>query len=162
MQQANSQLIGDICELLTNGIGEVFNTMFNSRVDPVAVPDFSESEEQLVAGCVGFVGDANGVVYIYLADGFARALAVTMLQMTEDELDDSMVNDVVAEITNMVVGSAKSNLCDRGLNCVLTIPSIVRGREFCAEASAGAERALLGFRSEQGTFLVEVIARSQP
>lgn len=162
MQQAKTQLIGELSELLNHGIGEVFTTMFSSQVEPTLPPDFSQSEEQLVAGSVGFVGDANGVVYIYLTCGLARRLAAIMLQMSDSDLDDSMVNDVVAEITNMVVGSVKSNLCDRGTVCALTIPSIVRGRDFSTEASAGSERAHLGYECDQGRFFVEVIARPHP
>jgi chemotaxis protein CheX len=159
MQQTNAQLIGEVCELLNSGIGEVFNTMFNLSAEPVAPPDLSLTEEPLIAGSVGFVGDANGMVYVHLTNSFARQLAAVMLQMEEAELEDYMVNDVVAEISNMIVGSVKSNLCDRGYPCVLTIPSIVRGREFYAEAPAGSERALLGYQCGVGQLFVEVIAR---
>lgn len=159
MQTTNLQLIGEVCELLNSGIGEVFSTMFGQSVEPVAPPDLRLSQEVLIAGSVGFVGEANGVVYIHMTESFAKSLASGMLQMAENELDDEMVNDAVAEISNMIVGSVKSNLCDRGFTCVLTIPTIVRGRDFSAEASAGSERVNLGFQCGTGLLFVEVLAR---
>ncbi len=159
MQTTNVQVIGEVCELLNSGISEVFSTMFSQSVEAISPPDLRLTQEVLIAGSVGFVGEANGVVYVHLTESFAKSLASGMLQMPENELDDEMVNDAVAEISNMIVGSVKSNLCDRGFPCVLTIPSIVRGRDFGAEASAGSERASLGFQCGPGQLFVEVLAR---
>ena len=69
----------------------------------------------MVAGSVGFIGEANGVVYVYSKATFARTLASRMLRMAEAELEaNEMVDDVIGELTNMIVGSIKSRLCEAG------------------------------------------------
>jgi chemotaxis protein CheX len=55
------------------------------------------------------------------------------------------VNDAIGEITNMVVGSFKNSFCDAGYPCKLTIPSILRGRNFCIEPISSAQRHVYNF-----------------
>ncbi|MCI0539745.1 MAG: chemotaxis protein CheX, partial [Verrucomicrobiales bacterium] len=121
-------LIDEVCGLLNSGISEVFTTMFGLEVKAAVPRDFDAPSETLVAGSVGFIGDVSGIVYIHVTAAFARTLASRMLGLAEAEMDgEEMVNDVIGELTNMIVGSVKSRLCDSGSPCVLTIPSIVRG-----------------------------------
>ena len=68
--------------------------------------------------------------------------------MSEQEvagLGDDAVNDAIGELTNMIVGSFKNGLCDAGYSCKLTIPSILRGRNFCIEPIGSAERNVYSF-----------------
>jgi len=51
--------------------------------------------------------------------------------MDEDEIEgDEEVHDVVGELSNMIGGDLKSRLCDAGLTCELSIPTITSGKEF--------------------------------
>jgi chemotaxis protein CheX len=71
-----------------------------------------------------------------------------LLGMTDAELDeagDEPVNDAVGELTNMTVGSFKNGLCDAGYPCMLTIPSILRGSNFCVEPISSAQRHIFRF-----------------
>ena len=69
--------------------------------------------------------------------------------MQPAEIDgEEMVNDSMGELGNIVVGHIKSRLCDRGMPCVLTIPSIVRGSQFTIEPTASATRMVLGFKCD--------------
>ena len=87
-----------------------------------------------VAGGVGFGGDVTGVESIVVTTDFAREITCRLLGISDSDIDnESMVNDAIGELANMVVGQIKSRLCDRGLPCVLTIPSIVRGTNFSLE-----------------------------
>jgi chemotaxis protein CheX len=82
-----------------------------------------------------------------------------MLGLADEEIDgDEMVNDVMGEIANMVVGNLKSGLCDRGLTCVLTIPSIVRGN-FSIEPISSSARKVFHFSCETRPLLVEVMIK---
>ena len=65
-----------------------------------------------------------------------------MLGISESEVDaGEMVTDAIGELSNMVAGYVKSRLCDSGLPCTLTIPSVVRGQELSVEGSAQAHEA---------------------
>jgi two-component system cell cycle response regulator len=128
MNTTTPNLIDEMRDSLKSGVSEVFRTMLTLEAKPVAVlHEWHAPGDPLVAGCVGFTGDANGVVYVHATARFARTLASRMLGLPEAELQgDEMVNDVIGELSNMIVGCAKSRLCDAGAPCVLTIPSIVR------------------------------------
>jgi len=52
---------------------------------------------------------------------------------------------VIGEVSNMVVGSVKSVLCDTGFPCNLTIPSIMRGQGFSIGVLRSSDRRLLTF-----------------
>ena len=81
-----------------------------------------------------------------------------MLGLSDAEIEgEEMVNDAMGEITNMVTGHLKSTLSDRGLPCVLTIPSIVRGSHFTLEAVSSTHRRVTSFRCDSSNLLVEVL-----
>ena len=120
--------IESVCGLVQAGVARVFDTMLSLKVEPAGAQDVRASGEPLVAAAVGFVGDVNGVVFIHVSADFARKLARRMLSLADAEPEgDEMVNDVLGELGNMIVGSVKSALCDSGARCMLAIPSIVRG-----------------------------------
>ena len=153
--------IDEVCDMLKSSISEVYSTMFQMAAQPEQIEEHRASDEVLVAGSVGFVGDVNGMVYIYVHTPFARTLASRMLAMPEAEIEgDEMVNDVIGEMTNMVVGAVKSRLCDSGAACKLTIPSIVRGTGLHADPTGSSERRLLRFASDGDHVLVEFLMKT--
>ena len=68
----------------------------------------------------------------------------------------------MGELSNMVVGYVKSRLCDSGLPCTLTIPSVVRGQQLSVEGSAQVTRRAIGFRNCKYHLLAEVISLIPP
>ena len=144
--------------MLQSSISEVFTTMFKMVVQPSALADFRRNNEELVAGSVGFVGDVNGMVYLYVKAPLARILASRMLGIAEAEIEgDDVVNDVIGEMSNMVVGAVKSRLCDTGAVCKLTIPSIVRGINLSAAPTGASDCRLMSCACENETLLVEIL-----
>jgi chemotaxis protein CheX len=153
-------MISDIDQMLGSCVTEVFGTMLSMDVQPQPefLPDATEGVQ--VASSVGFSGRVTGVVYLYTSGGFARRIASTMLGLEDSDIDgDEMVNDVMGEIANMVVGNLKSGLCDRGLTCVLTIPSIVRG-SFTIEPVSTSQRKVVHFLCDKKPLVAEVIIKT--
>jgi len=70
-----------------------------------------------------------------------------------------MVTDAIGELSNMVAGYVKSRLCNGGLPCVLTIPSVVRGQQLSVEGSAQVMRRVIGFRNCAHHLLAEVMLK---
>jgi chemotaxis protein CheX len=71
-----------------------------------------------------------------------------MLGLKDSELDGDgaeVVNDAIGELTNMIVGVFKNGLCDSGYSCRLTVPSILRGSNFCIEPISSASRRIFYF-----------------
>ena len=71
-----------------------------------------------------------GSINLHVNGDFAKLITAAMLDMEEDEIEgDEEVHDVVGELSNMIGGDLKSRLCDVGLTCELSIPTITSGRE---------------------------------
>ena len=141
-------------ETITRAVQEVFKTMLGKHAEyvPLDIPgdkDCLALKEQHVVGTVGFIGNINGLIYLYLDANFAREVAATMLGMSYAEMDQSgedVVNDAIGELTNMTVGTFKNQLADKGYPCRLTIPSILRGSNFTIEPISSATRRVYRFQ----------------
>lgn len=105
---------------------------------------------QIVAS-VGFVGAANGLIYLCLSEEFGKLSSSRILGMTPDEVamhGDEVIQDAIGEITNMTVGGFKNTLCDMGYPCKLTLPAIVRGHKLSIAAIKSATRHIFHFDCE--------------
>jgi chemotaxis protein CheX len=130
---------------IARAVADVFHTMLNRSVTLVvpesgATPAPASPAAALngpqVVGSVGFLGQANGIIYLCFDEPSAKLFTGEMLcldQAEVEELGSDAVKDAVGELTNMVVGSFKNSLCDCGYPCTLTIPSILRGSDLCVE-----------------------------
>jgi chemotaxis protein CheX len=152
-----------IREHITRAIGDVFKTMLGHQPTFLSLTEFAPDDGMsppppgpaaglvpFVVGTVGFLGEINGLIYLYLDEPFARNSTCHLLGMTEAELEeagDEVINDAIGEITNMTVGSFKNGLADAGYPCKLTIPSILRGSNFSIEPVSSATRYIYTFES---------------
>lgn len=143
---------------IARAIKEVFSTMLGQHaqlVDPppaggeeASPPLFAKQSQHApyVVGTVGFIGEVNGLIYLYLPEKLARLTTCQMLGLKDSEIEgDDVINDAIGEITNMIVGVFKNGLCDSGYSCRLTIPSILRGSNFCIEPISSASRRIFYF-----------------
>ena len=158
---------------INRAISDVFKTMLSRTPQliegPVAgaawppLPEAVNEVRPQVVGTVGFIGDANGLIYFYLDLEFARMVTSQLLGMTEAELDeagDEPVNDAVGELTNMTVGSFKNGLCDAGYPCMLTVPSILRGSNFCVEPISSAQRHIFRFECAGHRVVTDILMKT--
>jgi len=159
MNHANSA--AGVHEYVSAHLHDVFETMLSLKAELRAAGEMEPFQGEHVCGTVGLAGDkVNGAVYLHISSPFARQAAAAMLGMAPEELTAVRdINDVVAEMTNMLGGGLKSWLCDTGALCVLTTPSVVRGRAFAIRAQPGVELIKLGFQCSDNCGLVEVHLR---
>jgi CheY-specific phosphatase CheX len=79
-----------------------------------------------VSGGVSFTGKMTGILYLNMSENLARVASDRILGEDPGRPTDE-INDVVGELTNMVTGNLKSKMADRGYNCALSIPTVIRG-----------------------------------
>jgi chemotaxis protein CheX len=158
---------------LARALSDVFKTMFNREIllSTAENPAESNSLEQRhirkfsipqVVGTVGFVGDANGSVYLHLDQPFANLCTGQILGLEESEMhtiDDESVNDAIGELTNMVVGGFKNGFSESGYFCKLTIPSILRGRDFHIESPGASRRHAYRFTCANHNLMADIIIK---
>lgn len=158
MQPTPSLTVKDLTRDAVTGVFKQMLDMDMSEADPVSSPP---DDGPRIISSVGFIGQTTGIICLNASVTFASAIACRMLGMTPEELDDgSMVNDVFGELANVIVGSVKSQICDNGSSCTLTIPSIVRGNHLCIEAIPHTEKTVLGFSSGEGRLIVEILIKN--
>ena len=107
------------------------------------------SRDPLIVGSVGFTGEANGMVYLYMEIDLAAQIAAGITGMTAAEMrtpdNSDIIKDVVGEITNMTVGTFKNGICDLGFQCKVTLPTVLRGSQLQVETVSGAQRWTFDF-----------------
>ena len=148
---------------IVHAIQNVCNTMMKQNVgfvekttEPINNGTASQS---YIFGCVGFVGNIDGVVYLCITDDFAMSAASRILGMSPLEIKaegDTVIKDVIGEITNMTVGGFKNALCDQGYPCKLTLPTIVRGQNLSVSSIKGATRHIFHFDCDGHRIIADI------
>jgi CheY-specific phosphatase CheX len=137
--------------LLTNAIEkatkEVFGTMLGAEVSLVTEAQSAPADAGVVS-LVGLTGNWSGTGTFSCNPTTATMIAAGMLMLDPAEISASIdddVLDVVAELTNMVVGNIKNLLEEELGEMAISIPTVVYGRNFRFKNFAGTSE-------ETGTF----------
>ena len=159
--------------MIDNAVDKIFDTMLPGSIVSfqeahTIEPGSSGNEEDdgladsVVVSMVGFIGNLNGVLYLYMRDHLARDVTCQFLGLEPDELDeepDETVNDALGEMANMIAGTFKNGLCDEGYNCRLTIPSILRGKQFSVETTSEVMRRIFTFKAMGDTLTCDLLMK---
>lgn len=106
---------------------------------------------------IGFSGRATGAAGLRLTQATSMEIAARVLRMPAGEMTDPLViDDVIGEVSNMVVGNFKSNLCDAGLKCKLSPPVISRIEDFDLRRPDDSLAARIGFQAPDLDLFVDL------
>jgi chemotaxis protein CheX len=155
-------------DCIIKAVQSVFRTMMNQEVTFVshAGPEYASTAATptQIMGSVGFIGTANGLIYLCLSDEFAKYAAGRILGMTAAEVDmhgEEVIHDAIGEITNMTVGGFKNTLCDLGFPCKLTLPAIVRGNNLSIASIKMAARHVFHFDCKGHRITADIQIKSE-
>lgn len=140
-------------DCVVQSVQGVFRTMLGHEVAFVsqAAPGQTRSTggaSSMIIASVGFLGDANGLLYLCLSEEFAKMACAKLLGMSAGEIEmhgNEVLHDAIGELTNMTVGGFKNALCDLGFPCKLTLPAIVRGHKLSIASISSASRHIFQF-----------------
>jgi chemotaxis protein CheX len=152
----------DLKGFVIHSVKSVFQTMLSMEIE-LENPAVKESigNSGLIVGTVGFAGKIMGNINLFVSRAFGREMAAALLGMTVDEIgSDEEVKDVIGEVCNMVGGEMKSRMCDAGLTCSLSIPSVTYGNGFRIESKGWGRYEQIGFRNSQHSALLEIYVKS--
>lgn len=143
-------------EPLLRAVHKTFMTMLGTELLKRVTTDLPFDGQHLCCE-IGFSGRAIGTASLRICPPEARQIAARIVGIPVDALDDdTMVDDVIGELSNMVVGNFKSNLCDAGLKCKLSPPSILHTDDFTLRNSAGSLAERIIFRADGLNLVVEL------
>lgn len=109
-----------------------------------------------ITALIGLTGRARGTVAISFPGKTALMMARAMLGTDKIFKIDNIVVDAVAEMVNIVAGSAKTKLTGDGDPIGISLPTVVRGRNFEISYPTGSVWLQIPFTSELGFFSVQV------
>lgn len=75
---------------------------------------------------IGVVGDARGQVVFGMGQDVATAIVAAMVGEDADGYGGLAISGI-AEFGNILAGTAMANICDTGLSCEITPPTVVWG-----------------------------------
>ncbi|EDY82969.1 hypothetical protein VDG1235_2592 [Verrucomicrobiia bacterium DG1235] len=176
MQQTFPISDDELQSLAKNAIDSVFSTMLERTANIKEVIKIEEdthsegmqlpvdSNTPMIAGTVGFIGNLTGIIYIFMELPLAMEATCKLLDMEDGDIgseDHELVNDAIGELTNMIVGTFKNDLSNKGYECRMTIPSILRGSNFSIEPAEVALRRIFKFDCDGRSFVIDVLMKEE-
>lgn len=135
---------------LGKAVQDVTETMFEQAAHPEENLVEAASAEETVVACIGVRGDFQLEVAMLFPLPLARRLASISLEIALADVDEKMIADVAGECSNMVVGAVKSRISDMGIDCVMTVPRIVRDLGNAPELAQKIKAAFAVIRGRAG------------
>ena len=115
---------------------EVFELMLAC---PLEVPSESPIEAGLdITSMVGLAGQLCGILTLRSSRKSASRMASRMLGTDADAAGPEMW-DAVGEICNMVAGNFKNKISGLGDGCVLSVPTVITGADYCLHSMVNEE-----------------------
>ena len=108
-----------------------------------------------ITGMVGLAGTHKGVLAVHIPNKVAKAITGNFLGMEVAEMNED-VQDAIGEIANMLGGSLKTILSDKGKDIQLSLPSTISGEEYNFSSQADGDRVIIPFLAPDGKFYIEV------
>ena len=138
---------------------EVFSTMLETEVQYTGIAGENRSPELGIISLVGITGDWGGSGVFCCTPVLARMLCSRMLGSEPDagspSIDDEVL-DVVAEITNMMIGNIKNGLEPITGPLAISVPTVIHGKNFQFRNGSGLRAIAVSFAAEGEVFEVRV------
>ncbi len=150
-----------ISESLIRSTGDVFSTMLGCElsggevtVEGTVAGSASEPNDGVVS-FIGIAGSWAGTGSLSCSPAMACRVCAAML-MTEATAVNEDVLDAVAELTNMIIGSVKTDLEAELGPLGLSIPTVVFGRNFKTRSAATAEWIHVRFHWDEDPLMIKM------
>ena len=153
-----------IVNCITHASSNVFTTMLGVelRRGEVSAQNGTPDSNDGVVSLIGLAGTWTGAGSISCSPAMACRIYSQML-MTESSAVDEDVLDAVAELTNMIIGSVKTDLETHLGPLCLSIPTVVFGRNFKTRSAGNSEWITVRFHWDEECLLVKLcLARTEP
>ena len=144
--------------MLECAVKEVFQIMLQAEL--ITIP---KTSEDVACGdttaMVGLAGALCGVLSIRCSSKTAESVTGRMLGSV-GAVDPNDVPDAVAEICNMVAGNFKSKITRLADNCMLSVPTVIRGEDYEMVTIADGEQVVVCVGYEHAPIWVSLAVHS--
>ena len=144
---------------VTEATSEVFTMMLDMQVEFAGFATDGRTSDNGLISLVGITGDWGGSGMFCCSPSLASVICGRMLGFSPEEAKmavDDEVLDVVAEVTNMMIGNIKNGLEPVTGPMAISVPTVIHGRNFQFRNSCGLRGAALAFTTEGERFEVRI------
>ncbi|PIE59724.1 MAG: chemotaxis protein CheX [Desulfobulbus propionicus] len=149
----------ELTKKLTESAVEIFTGMVMMELEPASKPVRELRElKQSITGMVGLAGMYKGLLAIHVPNEIAKTITGNFLGLEVDQVDEvnEDVQDAIGELANMLGGSLKNILSDKGKDIQLSLPSTISGESYTFMPQSEIDKLILAFNVAQGIFYVQV------
>ena len=144
---------------VTEAASEVFSTMLDMEVQFAGFASDMRAADSGLISLVGITGESGGSGVFCCSPVLASIICARMLgsdlNSTNPTIDEEVL-DVVAEVTNMMIGSVRNGLELVTGPLAISVPTVIHGRNFQFRNTAGLRGVALSFTTEGERFEVRI------
>ena len=104
---------------------------------------------------VGLAGQLCGVISLRCNTPTAVAVATRMLGLPASD-GDSAVWDALGELCNMIAGDFKHKIAGMGDDCMLSVPTVITGADYCLHSLADSGKVEINLLFEGHPLIVSL------
>lgn len=150
-------LVLAMSEPLIRAVQRTFLTMADFALQAVDVGKPGPSDVRRFTCSLEINGRATGKVYLRMDYDLGCQLAAKVLRIDPAIVSQTDIIDVLAELSNMTVGTFQSNLCDAGLPCRLSVPTVAPDAVFAPPKVPQGRHRGYGFRHDGALLLTDLL-----
>jgi chemotaxis protein CheX len=146
-EQTRKELTGAI----EKAAREVFEMMVGTALGSADYADLPRVADY--TAMIGLAGDLCGVMSFRCTSASASRIAALMLN-SNDPVPEEAVRDAMGEICNMVAGSFKARVMGLADQCMLSVPTVVTGKDYQLHSMAHGERFQVSMGFEEAVLWI--------
>jgi len=148
---------GETCEswipLLELAAREVFARMLGGNLAVASEPVVAEGLD--VTAVVGLAGQVSGTLVLRCTSESAAGMAARMLGIDSRQAGPE-VQDAVGEVCNMIAGNFKNKIPGMGDGCMLSVPTVITGRDYSLHAIADSTKLEVRLLFEELPLIISI------
>ena len=139
---------------------DIFSTMLDRTVE-FGEPTFAGPQPTAnVVATVGFAGTLSGYVSLCVSKEAAFEIAQSLLGSSAEEAHEH-VRDAAGEMANMIAGSVRTNMTDRGEQLGISTPIVTVGTDFSTAALRDVSQAVCPFKMGSHSLFVYLVVQGR-
>ena len=139
---------------------DIFSTMVDKTVE-FGEPTYAGPQPTAnVVATVGFAGTLSGYVSLCVSHDAALEIAQALLGSDADEAP-AMVRDAAGEMANMIAGSLRTQMTDKGETLGISTPIVTVGTDFSTAALRDVSQAVCPFKMGAHSLFVYLVLQGR-
>lgn len=143
-------------ECVAEATVEIFKSACGVKLEPAE--DREHPNEGVIVAVISILGEADWSVFLGLPESTATAVTLKFAGF-EIPFESDDMGDAVGELTNILGGEVKRLLVNKGVEVVISLPSVIRAGDFHVLVQRDTSVAKYCYTSEVGDLWTGVISR---